>query len=97
MGFALLLVRLDYQGVELTIGIVITILLLLCAGMLRTRIGWILGWTLQGAVLLYGIVIPAMFFMGAIFVSLWIAAIHFGKKGEAIRASLIAEHEAQEK
>jgi Protein of unknown function (DUF4233) len=97
MGFALLLVRLDYQGAELIIGIAITISLLLCAGMLRSRFGWIFGWSLQVAVLLYGFVIPSMFFMGAIFAALWIAAIHFGKKGEAIRASLIAEREAGEK
>ena len=97
MGFALLLVRLDYQGGELILGITITILLLLCAGMLRFRFGWVLGWCLQAAVLLYGFVIPSMFFMGAIFAALWIAAIHFGKKGEAIRAALIAERDSGEK
>lgn len=91
MGFALLLVRLDYQGAELVIGITITVLLLICAGLLRSQFGWVLGWVLQLAVLLYGFVIPSMFFMGAIFAALWIAAIHFGRKGEAIRASLSAE------
>lgn len=91
MGFALLLVRLDYQGAALVIGITITVLLLICAGLLRSQFGWVLGWVLQLAVLLYGFVIPSMFFMGAIFAALWIAAIHFGRKGEAIRASLSAE------
>ncbi|MGA1278711.1 MAG: DUF4233 domain-containing protein [Candidatus Nanopelagicaceae bacterium] len=94
MGFALLLVRLDYQGAELTVGIVISLLLILCAGLLRSRFGWILGWALQGAILLYGFVIPSMFFMGGIFAALWVAAIHFGKKGEAMRAAMIAERES---
>jgi hypothetical protein len=97
MGFALLLVRLDHQGSELFIGIVIAVLLLLCAGLLRSSFGWALGWVLQVAILLYGFVIPSMFFMGAIFAALWFAAIYFGKKGEAIRASLIAEREPGEK
>jgi len=37
-----------------------------------------------------------MFFMGAIFALLWVSAIYFGRKGEAIRASLIAEQEADQ-
>ena len=94
MGFALLLVRLDHDGNELVIGIAIATLLLLNAGLLRLRFGWWLGGALQLAVILYGLVIPSMFFMGGIFALLWIAAIYFGRKGEAIRARLIAENES---
>lgn len=97
MGFALLLVRLDHDGNELMIGIAIAILLLLNAGLLRLRLGWWLGHALQVAVILYGLVIPTMFFMGAIFAALWVAALYFGRKGERIRASLIAEREGEQK
>lgn len=94
LGFALLLVRLENDRSDLLIGIVIMVLLLLNSGLLRMSFGWYLGWILQGATILYGLVIPSMFFMGAIFAALWMAAIYFGRKGEAIRASLIAERES---
>ncbi len=95
MGFALLLVRLDNDGSELLIGSVIALLLFLNAGLLRSRFGWWLGHALQIAVILYGLVIPTMFFMGAVFAALWVAALYFGRKGEAIRAALIAERESK--
>lgn len=94
MGFALLLVRLDSEGSDLLIGVAIMLALFLNSGMLRSRFGWWLGGALQLAVILYGLVIPSMFFMGGIFALLWIAAIYFGRKGEAIRARLIAENES---
>lgn len=94
MGFALLIVRLGSTRNELMIGVIIAIALLLNSGLLRSRWGWWLGWLLQVSVVLYGLVIPSMFFMGGIFALLWVAAIHFGRKGEAIRAALIAENES---
>lgn len=94
LGFALLIVRLENDRADLLIGIVIMLLLLLNSGLLRMPFGWWLGWILQGATILYGLIIPSMFFMGAIFAALWFAAIYFGRKGEAIRASLIAERES---
>lgn len=97
MGFALLLVRLDNDGSELLIGAVIALLLLLNSGLLRSRLGWWLGWILQISTILYGFVIPTMFFMGALFAALWAAAIYFGRKGEAIRATLIAERDQEGK
>lgn len=97
MGFALLLVRLKGEGTELLIGVMIAVALLLNSGLLRMRFGWWLGWALQVAVILYGFVIPSMFLMGAIFALLWIAAIYFGRKGEAIRASFLAQKESKER
>lgn len=94
MGFALLLVRLENDVSELLFGVIIMILLLITSGLLRLQYGWWLGWIMQILVLLYGFVIPSMFFTGGIFVALWIAAIYFGRKGEAIRASLIAERDS---
>ena len=43
----------------------------------------------------YGFVVPMMFFMGTLFAILWAAAYFVGRKGEAIRAKLIAEREGK--
>ena len=45
--------------------------------------------------LAYGFQIFTMFFMGAIFLGLWIAAIVVGRKGEAARAALLRASEAR--
>ena len=55
--------------------------------------GWYLGSVIQLALIGYGVVIPMMYFMGALFAGLWVTAFVIGRKGEAIRASLIAAQE----
>ena len=90
MGFALLLAMKDHSSPALIIGGVIAILCLLAPGLLKKKIGWILGWVLQIALLAYGFAVTSMFLVGAIFLGLWIAAILVGKKGEAARAALLA-------
>jgi hypothetical protein len=95
MGFALLLVRLDAKGSSVAIGGIIALALILNSGLLKFRWGWWLGGLLQGAVILYGFIITSMFFMGAIFASLWFGAIAIGRKGERIQASLKAEYQAR--
>jgi hypothetical protein len=61
--------------------------------MMKTIRGWYLGSLIQVALISYGVVIPLMYFMGTLFAGLWIAAFVIGRKGEAIRASLIAAQE----
>jgi hypothetical protein len=39
----------------------------------------------------YAVAVPSMAIVGPIFGGLWVAAIVIGRKGEAIRAKLIAE------
>jgi len=90
MGFALLLAMKDHSSLVLIIGGVIAILCLLTPGLLKKKLGWILGWILQAALLAYGFVVTSMFLVGGIFLGLWIAAIQVGKKGEAARAALLA-------
>jgi hypothetical protein len=90
MGFALLLAMKDHPSPALIYGAVIAIICLLVPGLLKKKIGWILGWILQVAILGYGFVVTSMFIVGAIFLGLWIAAILVGKKGEAARAALLA-------
>jgi len=38
----------------------------------------------------YGFVISLMFYMGGLFAILWVVAIFLGRRGEAIKAALIA-------
>jgi hypothetical protein len=87
MGFALLLAKdlPDTRG--LIFGGAIALLALLSAGMLRRKIGWILGWIVQILMVAYGFVVFTMFFLGALFLGLWVAAIVVGRKGEAARAA----------
>ena len=90
MGFALLLAMKNDSSPALIYGAVIAIMCLLAPGLLKKKIGWILGWILQVAILGYGFVVTSMFIVGAIFLGLWIAAILVGRKGEAARAALLA-------
>jgi hypothetical protein len=75
----------DTRG--LIFGGAIALLALLSAGMLRRKIGWILGWIVQILMVAYGFVVFTMFFLGALFLGLWVAAIVVGRKGEAARAA----------
>ncbi len=93
MGFALLLAKDQHSAAALWIGAVIAILCLLTAGLMKSMRGWYLGSVIQLALIGYGVVIPMMYFMGALFAGLWVTAFVIGRKGEAIRASLIAAQE----
>jgi hypothetical protein len=57
--------------------------------MMKRTSGWIIGSVLQIAVIGYGFAVTSMFFLGALFAALWMAAYIIGRKGEAIRAELL--------
>jgi hypothetical protein len=76
------------DGIWLWAGGALALLLILTAGLLKRRSGWIIGSILQVGVIAYGFVVTAMFSMGALYTALWIAAIVVGRKGEAARARL---------
>ncbi|MBC7464270.1 MAG: DUF4233 domain-containing protein [Actinobacteria bacterium] len=90
MGFAVLLASKDHSGTALVIGGIIALFLILSIGMLRMRVGWVLGSLLQLAIIAYGFVVTTAFILGVIFTGLWICAIVVGRKGEATRARLLA-------
>ena len=90
MGFAMLLAKDDHGTSAIVVGAVIAILLLLTPGLLKKRTGWILGSILQFLMIGYSLVVPSMAIVGVIFGGLWIAAIVVGRRGEAIRAELMA-------
>lgn len=90
MGFAMLLAKDNHGSSAIIAGAVIALLLLLTPGLLKRRTGWILGSLLQFLMIGYAVVVPSMAIVGLIFGGLWIAAILVGRRGEAIRAELMA-------
>jgi uncharacterized membrane protein len=90
MGFAMLLAKDNHEPSTIIAGAVIVLLMLLTPGLLKKRIGWILGSFLQLLMIGYAVVVPSMAIVGLIFGGLWIAAIVVGRKGEAARAALMA-------
>lgn len=95
MGFAVLLASKNHSAIALIWGGAIAVLLVLAASMLRKRAGWILGSVLQIALIGYGFVTTPLFFLGTLFMGLWVAAIVVGKKGEAARAALLKAGETK--
>jgi hypothetical protein len=91
MGFAVLLAMGEHTGGALGIGGALAIALLLNAGLMKKKTGWIIGSALQIAMIGYGYILTPMYFMGALFAALWIAAFLVGRKGEAIRAELLRQ------
>jgi len=90
MGFALLLAMENHGGLALSLGGALALSILLTAGIMKRMTGWYLGSVLQIGLIAYGVVVPAMYFLGTLFAVLWVSAFIIGRKGEAIRAALIA-------
>ena len=91
VSFGLLLAMSSVSSADtiwLWAGGALALLLILTAGLLKRRSGWIIGSILQVGVFAYGFVLTAMFAMGVLYAGLWIAAIVVGRKGEAARARL---------
>ncbi len=90
MGFALLLAMESHGSLALWLGAGLALAILLTAGAMKRKTGWYLGSLLQVGLIAYGVVVPVMYFMGSLFAVLWVSAFVIGRKGEAIRASLLA-------
>ena len=88
VSFGLLLAMSSADTIWLWAGGALALLLILTAGLLKRKSGWIIGSLLQVGVFAYGFVLTAMFAMGVLYAGLWIAAIVVGRKGEAARARL---------
>ena len=95
MGFALLLAMENHGGLALSLGGALALAILLTAGVMKRMTGWYVGSVLQIGLIAYGIVVPVMYFLGTLFAVLWVSAFIIGRKGEAIRAALIANPPVQ--
>lgn len=62
----------------LIVGGVVILLCVLCAGMLRSRAGYALGWILQIVLVASGFVVPMMFVIGFAFAVIWFFALRIG-------------------
>ena len=93
MGFALLIAKDSATTNHLILGGILALLFLLTAGLLKRSGGYLLGNILQLCLIGYGLVVPQMYFMGGLFLILWISAIVLGRRGEAIKAALIAQRD----
>ncbi|CAB4901286.1 unannotated protein [freshwater metagenome] len=93
MGFALLIAKDEASAIQIAIGGALAIALILNAGVLKRKGGYLLGSILQISLIGYGYVVSQMYYMGALFAGLWIAAIVLGRKGEAIKARLIEQRD----
>ena len=90
MCFAMLLAKDNHEPSTIIAGTIIAILMLLTPGLLKKKLGWILGSILQILMIGYAVVVPSMAIVGLIFGGLRIAAIVVGRKGEAARARLMS-------
>ena len=90
MCFAMLLAKDNHEPSTIIAGTIIAILMLLTPGLLKKKLGWILGSILQILMIGYAVVVPSMAIVGVIFGGLWIAAIVVGRTGEAARARLMS-------
>lgn len=74
-------------GVALGVGLGLALVCLLLAGMLRSEWVYRAGYVVQVAAVGLGLVIPMMFFLGAVFAALWAGADLLGRKIERERAA----------
>jgi len=93
MGFALLIAKDSATSTQLILGGVLALLFILTAGLLKRAGGYLLGSILQLCLIAYGLVVSQMYYMGGLFLILWISAIVLGRRGEAIKAALIAQRD----
>jgi hypothetical protein len=67
---------------------------LLVPGLLGHRCGYVVGSVLQVLLIASGIVVPTMFFLGALFAALWFLALVLGRRVERLQAAARAQHDA---
>lgn len=72
-------------GVALGLGLGLAALAVVAAGLLRTRVGYVLGTVVQVGALGLGFVVPVMFVLGAAFAAFWVLAIYLGLRIEDAR------------
>ncbi|UYM04297.1 DUF4233 domain-containing protein [Solicola gregarius] len=77
-------------GVALAVGLGLAVLALLIAGMLRWPWAYNLGHALQVAAIALGVLVPIMYFVGAMFAALWAGAFLLGRKIEADKTARAA-------
>ena len=73
-------------GAALGLGFGLAVLCVVAAGLLRTSVGYALGWLVQVVSIALGFVVPLMFFLGVVFAALWAGAYLLGARIDRERA-----------
>jgi hypothetical protein len=74
-------------GTALPVCLGLALLAVVAAGLLRTKVGYVLGWVVQVGAVGLGFVVPVMFVLGLAFGAFWVMAIVLGRRiDEAQRA-----------
>ena len=71
---------------SLSLGLGLAVLCVLAAGMLRSPVGYVLGWLVQVLLVVSGLWVPMMFVVGAMFAAIWFLALRTGGRADAITA-----------
>lgn len=74
-------------GAALGFGIGLALLALVTAGLLGRPWGYYVGHAVQVCAIGLGLLVPVMFFIGAMFAALWITAFLLGRRIEADKAA----------
>ena len=86
-GFATLVAK-DLADVPrsqaLGAGVALALLCLVAAGLLRSRLGYLLGWVVQLLLLVSALWVPLMLFVGLCFAVLWVVALVQGSRADAL-------------
>ncbi|TCO35894.1 uncharacterized protein DUF4233 [Kribbella steppae] len=72
-------------AVALPVCLGLAVLALVATGLLRSQVGYALGWVVQAGAVGLGFVVPVMFVLGLAFASFWVAAIVLGRRIEAAK------------
>jgi Protein of unknown function (DUF4233) len=74
-------------GLLLAVGVALAAACVVTASLLRYRWAFVVGSVLQVALVLTGFVVPAMFFLGAVFLVLWVVAWRVGGRLDEEKAA----------
>jgi len=81
----------DANGTAIVVGgLFVVALCVLAAALLRTGAGYVLGSVVQVLVVCGGVVLPAMFVLGALFAVLWVSAIALARRADRVVAAKAA-------
>jgi hypothetical protein len=89
VGFAALVAKdlSDVSGRTVAVAAGVTALLaVLAAGLLRSRVGYLLGWLVQLVLVVSGVWVPMMFFLGVVFAVVWGFVLVAGGRADAVTA-----------
>ncbi len=73
------------MGIGLGVPSALAVACLVVAGMLRRTWGYAVGWVLQIAIVATGVLVPAMYVVGGIFLLLWWYGLRLGRRIERER------------